>query len=347
MKSKLKISISLIITLLCMTGCMSHTFIFNFTNAPVVKYEVEGDEPDVYDDRIKLPDSLEWNFIEKTEKISSDSSKSIKLIYESTFNKVLTHPLTPPEKKGVFQVKSGSNIFMRYSYLHATFPSWQVEEYYGYYEAFLPEEAHILDEEESASMLSEEERERLEALKLEAMEKGAANRYLKHLKTMVEKWYEENESVLDSVVLKDAFQRFSSVLQVKLMTLRNVDPDNVTLEWYDQMRMPMATSASEACGGSLEWFLNESDKLDQRYKAWLDLGDDVINIQVIIPEKYVNAVADSVSGDTLFWELSPEYLADKDFVIDVRAYTPRASGWIIVSIPIVALLVFLLRRKKE
>jgi len=341
---KEKLILLLLVLSLLPAGCVTHTFLIDFTSGTDVQYKIEGDELDIDDERIGLPDSTIWQNVDRQETVSEDGSKSITLIYKPRTSGEIVHPIGPGEAKGILRAEKTTSFFTEITRFEITFPSWNVLALYGDPDAFVAEETHILDEEGAEELLPPEEYKRLENLRLQGLVKGAAQRYLMQAARLAEEYYLEKGEEVDSLAMVDAVERFSAILRIQLLTLKSMEAEDVSLEWYSDLRYPMATAVSEATGADLEWCLAEADKHDERYKAWLDMKDDNVEVNVILPAMFTFSKPDTSMGDTLVWSIDAEDLAENNVILTAKGYTPN-SAFIVLLIVILAGVITIVVRK--
>ena len=349
MKTILRANPLILVTLLLLNGCVTHSLFIDLTSESKARYVIEGDSLDVYDGRLRMPFTPPWTLVEKKTGMDADSSLTVTLDYMAPLSGELSHPLTPRDLKGTIQVVETKGLLFNRKTLTVLFPSWDVLERFGDPEAFIPEEVNQLEEVGADTLLSPDRQDQLKRMKAIGMQKATAQRYLKQEQALVQAYFRQSGEPLPDSVMSDAMARFSPVLQVHLMTLRNHDPLDVSLEWYETLRQPMIDAAVEATGGDPEWFAAQADTLDLIYKSWLDLEDDAIQVKAILPAWRVVSNADSVSSDTLLWELETDILADSTVTLSAVGITPIPLNSILALLillsVVVALLIRALRRR--
>jgi len=327
-----------------LSGCVTHTLLVNVTTDPDVHYEVDGDSLDVHDGRLRLPDWAPWELVDRTSGMNADSSLSVRLTYRAPLAEPVIHPISSREVEGDIRVEHRSNLLFKVSELTITFPSWEVSDRFGNPEDFVPEEVRQLESVGADTLIAPERQEQLKRLRAVAMQKAAAQRFLKHEQALVESWYQSKGEMVPEEVLSDAMNRFSFVLQAHMLTLSHRDPLDVSLDWYVELRSALVGAASDATGGDLEWFEARMDSIELSYKSWLDLEDDAIQVIAYLPAWRVVTSADTMSGDTLFWELSVDLLSDSTLVLNAVGYTPHLATTLLTLTLLLAVIVLLLLR---
>ncbi|MCB2199588.1 hypothetical protein KQI63_09300 [bacterium] len=332
------------------TGCVTHTLFVDLSSCGVIRYILEGDSLDVYDGRIPHPRGDAWTLADRSSGMSADSSMTILLDYRAPLLERVVHPLAPRSKEGWIEVDQQKGIFVHRKTLRVSFPSWDVRERFGDPEDFIPEEVRQLEAIGADTLLSESRQTELKRLKAKGMQKGAAQRYLKQEQALVHAWYDDRGLALPDSVMGDALGRFSAILQAYLITLRDDDPLDVSLEWYSDLKETMVIAAVEATGGEREWFSAASDSLELAYKSWVDLEDDAIEVRVLMPNWRVSTNADTISGDTLIWELDRELFADSTVYLSAIGYDPVPVTWVIALLLVgfgLGRLLLRIRRKRS
>lgn len=320
---------------LLLSGCITHRFIINLGDPPAVEYTLDGDSLDLYDGRIALPADPPWTLTRREREVQPEDSTIVwHLAYRAPLTEVLRHSIAPPETLGTFRTERRWLGLFRVRRLTAEFPSWRVVERYGDEEAFMPPEVDLLEQPGADTALSPEHKARLERLRALGMQKATAQRYLMQVQHMVEGWYLDRGETVDSGVVADGLERFNAVLQAHLLTLRNRDPLEVTLEWYPELRESMALAAAEATGGDPAGFFAAADSIDHRWKSWLDLEDDQVEMMVVLPAAFHRSNADTTMTDTLLWSFTGSSLAEKTRLLVAVGYDP--VWWTII--PLAALL---------
>ena len=88
------------------------------------------------------------------------------------------------------------------------------------------------------------------------------------------------------------------------------------------------------------------DSIEERYKSWLDMGDDSFEVEVLLPAWKVVATPDTSRGDTLAWQLDTSVLADSTVILSAVGYTPIPATWIILGLVLLAGIIFLLTQRR-
>ena len=311
------------------SGCVTHTLFIDLSPGGGIRYVIEGDSLDVFDGRFQHPHGEGWSLAERSSGMNEDSSLTIQLDFRAPLLSKLAHPFAPRGKDGWIEINREKGIFVHRTTLQVTVPSWDIHDRYGDPEAFVPEEVRQLESVGADTLLSESRQTQLKRLKAKGLQKATAQRYLLQEQALVDAWYDQSGEATPDTVLGDAISRFSAILQAHLITLRNQDPLDVSLEWYGDLKGTMVTAAAEATGGDAAWFSAMADSLDLGYKSWVDLEDDAIEIRAILPAWRVSTNADTISGDTLVWELDREQFADTTLYLSAVGYDPVPLSWVI------------------
>lgn len=326
-------------------GCLTHTFQLDLTSENPATLTIEGDSLDLVDGRLALPDRVNWALVSEESSFDPDSNRVIERVYQATAE-LVPHHLAPPGEQATLSYSHGRNWLLRRPSFRMILPSWRVYERWGDPRGHVPDavsELQVLDDRDS--LLSDMEREELDRQEARALQKAASERYLRQMSNLLDVWARQDGSELDSTIRRDALERFSAILQAHVMTLQHRDPLDVSLEWYPQLREPMAISAAEATGGEREPFLAIADSLELDHKRWEDLKDDRVRVLVVMDTAFRIAEPDSSYGDTLLWEFPGELLADSTIVLSARGYTPSPMAFILLLALIAVLALYLFRKQ--
>lgn len=327
-RSRAVVLLLLLLTVLW-SGCVTHTLFIDLRSGGGIRYVLEGDSLDVYDGRLQPPQGDPWTLADRSSGMSADSSMTILLDYRAPLLERVPHPLAPSSKEGWVEVEEKNGVFLRKTTLRVSFPAWDVRERFGNPDDFIPDEVRQLEAVGADTLLSEGRQDQLKRLKAKGMQKAAAQRFLKQEQALVTAWYAERGVSTPDSVLGDALSRFSAILQAYLITLRNEDPLDVSLDWYADLKETMVIAAVEATGGDRAWFDATSDSLELAYKRWVDLEDDAIEVRALLPAWRVSTNADTISGDTLIWEVDRELFADSTLYLSAVGYDPVPLTWVI------------------
>ncbi|MDP8206441.1 MAG: hypothetical protein P9L92_07260 [Candidatus Electryonea clarkiae] len=302
------------------TGCISHKFFLDFSPGGVYRYVAEGDSLDLFDGRILFPPSNPWQETNRTREKDDEGNITWKYFFESKQEAEISQPIAPPEKNGLIQFQEKNYLVVKKKSFVAVFPGWDVTRIYGDQREFLPPEVDDIEKFESDTTLQT----RLKQLEALGLQKTTARRYMLQVQNMILEWQRSgNVEDADSLMIQQGLKNFSVIIEVFMLTFKDKDPMEVSLEWYQELRDPMISICSEVSGGSPEWFANVADSIDFRWKTWKDMEDDGIELEVFLPSTWINANPDTVRNDTLFWSIESESLAEEDVVI-------QATGWTLV-----------------
>ncbi|MCB2213513.1 hypothetical protein KQI52_15470 [bacterium] len=339
---------------LLLGGCVTHTLLITLTGeSPEITWGIEGDSLDVFDNRIQLPGNG-WAQLEH--KVGEDSSGNLvgSLLYQARTVVNLPHPISPMGETGLVDVRRDDGWFYDVTTVTVTFPSWKAPERYGDPDAHVPTEILALEESGLDTTLTPEGEEELHRIKARAGQLWTVDRYLRQMERLVTS---ELGADADSTVVRDAVSRFAPVVRAYVMSLQGdamdpVDPQDVSLEWYPELRESMITAASEVTGLPVETMAAAADSLDEEYKRWVDLEDDTVQLALVMPDAQYRRLApdpDEVSGDTLVWNVERERVADQQLQIVAAGYTfsllPIALAGLLIG-GVAGLIVRLSKRKR-
>ncbi|MBD3166269.1 hypothetical protein GF324_06705 [bacterium] len=301
--------------LLLLPGCVHHRFLVDLRGDEPIRYSAAGDTLDLIDRRIMHPDSAIWTYT-GFERDSTSEGIVWTLQWQTNQADTLPHPIAPPERQGYMTDESRHfGIGTRRTW-EMRLQGWHVNQHYGNQYEFVPS---------PDPDLSRRENQQAEAV---GLQKSTARRYMLQFQEMLTLWREKEDASFDSSALHEAMSTFRNYLQAHLMTFKHRDPMEVSLEWYPELRRPMIDIASEATGGSEQWFTQAADSIEHRWKTWVDIEDDDITVQLIMPGTWVFAEEDSSAGDTLFWFVAGEDLSGEDIVLRAQAWTP--VWWVVI-----------------
>lgn len=349
MTSRIRIQAAILlisISVLLLAGCISHRYTVQLDKNAYVEYSPKGDSLDMYDERIQLPDAEPW-IKGATEKTTGSKQDQLVLQYFANIKDPAEHYLAPPELKGMFSSRRLFLLLVSRTTFRAEFPGWDVTENYGNLREFVDPEVDLLLRNADSTM-DEAVKETLERAEAVAMQKSTARRYMYHLEAMLEAWHRQNPQESDTAVVIDAIERFSGILKAHVMTMEGKDPLEISLEWYPELRLPMIISAYEAAGGDTAYWGHISDSIDFRWKCWLDMEDDEIQLSVIAPGMRTSTLPDTISGDTLYWKIPGTTLADSTVVIEASSYQPSLTGiFALIAVVLVYIRTRVSKSKKE
>jgi len=327
-------------------GCISHHFFVDLSQDGQVRYTLEGDSLDLSDERLPQPDSLIWKFLESHREDRMDETVWFRS-FQAPVQHSIPHPIAPSTETGLFSIDRQHYLLFKQVRFKAFFPDWNVTRLYGNLRQFVPPEAEVLKTDGIDTLLPASQLEDLRRSEAKGLQKGAARRYLMQMNEMVAAWYSFRGIPIDSLAAADALERFNAVLSAYLMTLREYDPLEVSLEWFQELRSTMIQAASEATGGSEVWFTNIADSLEQRWQTWRDIEDDNVTLTVILPAFRVIASPDTVKGDTLYWEFPGAQLADSAVVIQATGWTPVWWVDVLILLAILGFLISIISKQRK
>jgi hypothetical protein len=110
--------------------------------------------------------------------------------------------------------------------------------------------------------------------------------------------------------------------------------------------MPMAEAAMALLGGGTAEWLPVADSLEQRYQSWLDLSDESVVLELLMPGRvWATPRPDTLKGDTLSWKFTCETMSDSTLVITASSVEPRWLGVFLLMFLIEIIAVLLLHRR--
>jgi hypothetical protein len=338
--------LSAILIALTFTGCITHSIFVDLSADNGLEYRIVGDSLDIYDSRVLLPDAYGWEFVAQDIEIDDDQ-KSVILDYKHDTTKEAFHPFSPTENPGFINSSIKKGFLFSARIFKIGFPSWKVLALYGDPEEFYTDDIRLLNDDGFDDLLTDERRSSLERKRALALRKSSEKRYKKQFMQLIDIWIAKGIDIDREKVLFDGKNLFEISLNEYTSQFDSVTPENVSLEWYTDLREIFADNASEITGEKRAWFLNVADSLEHRYKCWMDLQDDSIELAVVLPGTFQIADADSVSGDTLFWSLNAEYFANSDYEIKAKSYTLQPAGLSTSFVVLLIVVVYVVRRKSR
>lgn len=328
------------------SGCVTHSFFINLRDGESIQYTVEGDSADVVDGLIRLPLKSGWVQTGRERTEGSDGETSLWISYRATVTGQVNHPVGPPEKPGSLIIRHGGSPIHKSLIMKAIFPSWDVKERYGDPDKYLPPELRGMMEESDLDSLPEEKRKEYEAIYWKAQVSAAADRYRRMLDDIVLPELVRRGKEADEESYDEASVGFDRELQTLSDSAIVRGLDNTELDWYMDLRMPMADAARAILGGVTADWLTVADSLEQRYQSWLDLSDERIVVDLLMPGWVRTSVKpDTLMGDTLSWNFNGEAMSDNTVVIRATSLQPRWPGLILFVILIQAIVAVLLHRR--
>lgn len=326
---------------LAAAGCVTHTLLIDAGSGrdATGSYVIEGDSLDVFDERIPTPAKADWLLSKREVGLDSSGNLVARLAFDASDVRSATHPIAPQDRPGSLDVERRNHILFEVTEVRALFPDWQALERYGDPDAYVPDDILALEEQGVDTTMSERSREEMDRVKARARQLATVDRYLRQLERTVHSIYTGDR---DSAVVIDAMERFTPVVKAHLMTIRDKDPLDVTLEWYDILRDPMAAAASEATGAPPDSALAAADSLEHEYKRWLDLKDDTVQMLIVLPQgihRTASPEPEEIRGDTLVWSVSSEQLAERDIEIIAAGYSLATVPMIVLAVVIVAVVI--------
>lgn len=324
--------IVLAILSLGLAGCVSHQILIHApaSEPASARYTLEGDSLDVFDGRLPHPAGPGW--VLASREVGEDSTGNLvgRLVYEATSIDSLPHPLAPLGAKGFMAVTRSAGWFRNTVGVHVEFPAWHASERYGDPDQHLPDEMRALQQSGAEDLLTAEQEDELERWTARARQLATVDRYLRQLERAVRAVTADP----DTAVVRDAVSRFSPVLRAHLLSLQGdpvepVDPRDISLEWYPELRQMMASAGMEATGLPYETVLAATDSLEHEYKRWVDLEDDTVELLVVLPgmnNRMATPDPHETRGDTLVWTLERDDVADLDLVITAAGYQWRTGA---------------------
>ncbi|MFH0884003.1 MAG: hypothetical protein V2A56_13520 [bacterium] len=329
-----------------LTSCVTHRFFINLRDNGSVQYAVEGDSVDVMDGLIKLPSDDAWiqTSHERTEGV--DEEPSLRLSYQAKDDGRINHPVGPPENPGTLTIRRMGSPLHKSLVLQARFPSWEVGERYGDPEKYLPEELVGSFDDPELDSLPPEKRKEYEAAYWKAQVLAANDRYRRMLDDIVLSELTRRGKEPDEDHYDEASKKFEGTIHGLVERAIAQGEDNADLDWYVDLRMPMAETAMALLGGVTADWLPVADSLEQRYQSWLDLSDESVVLELLMPGRVKTAPPpDTLKGDTLSWEFTGETLSDSTFVITASSWEPRWPGVIFLMFLIEIVAALLLHRR--
>jgi len=329
-----------------LSGCVTHRFFIDLRSANRIQYVVDGDSVDVFDGLIQLPRKDAWTLTDRQRTEGVDEEPTIRLSYTANPGTTIKHPVGPPENPGRITVHRGRNPLYKNVRVDAEFPSWEVKERYGDPEKYLPDTLlQVLDQPDFDS-LSPGKREEYEQRFWEAQVHSARDRYRHMLNDLVLPELESRGRVVDD----DAYEQGAIPLEEKMDVLSRAclrAGENASdLDWYDELRMPLAESAMVILGGHTADWLPLADSLERRYKSWLDFSDESVVLELLMPGRVSTTIQpDTLRGDTLVWEFTGDTVSDSTLVLTASSWEPRWPGVILLLLLIQAVATFLLHRR--
>ncbi len=346
MKRNKKYLLSAVLLALTFTGCITHSIFVDLSAENGLGYRIVGDSLDIYDSRVMLPDAYGWEFVAQDVEIVDDD-RSIILDYIHDGLSDVIHPLGPNENPGFINSSIKKGFLFSARIFKIGFPSWKVLTNYGDPEEFYTDEIRLLKDDGFENLLTDDRRYSLERKRALALRKSSEKRYKKQFMQLIDIWQAKSVDIDKEKLFLDSENLFENSLNEYTSQFDSVSPENVSLEWYADLREIFADNASEITGEKREWFLYVADSLEHRYKCWLDLQDDSIELAVVLPGTFQIADADSVSGDTLFWSLNAEYFANSDYEIKAKSYTLQPAGLSTSFVVLLIVVVYVVRRKSR
>ncbi len=338
-KTRILILFSLLV--LCFSGCIHHSFLIDLRETGEVHYTISGDRFDLNDERLQYPDSLYWQFISEEMEIQ-DENEVWTSIWTASLTDSLHHPVSPPEFQPSFNIiRTNYYLFQQLTFI-AEFPSWNVLLNYGDLDEFVPTEEEVFGTSNLPESLLRDEFERQRAL---GMQMGTIRRYLMQLGTVITEYSESNDIEFDSTVFRQAVSSFREIMVEYLEQFDDDDPVDVSLDWYNDLRDPMVLVAYQATDGDTASLFRIADSLDFRWRTWMDVKDDQVTVDLLIPGTWISATPDTLLGDTLHWDIEGEWLADYPVIILAKSYTlnPVMIVITLIIISVVSVLLFKLR----
>lgn len=344
MNRKSTLNILIVLSLLTFSGCISHSIFIDLSGEPEIHYSLEGDSLDLYDNRLQLPGDG-WSKTGESRR-KQDDEIIWNLEYEHPLGTEVTMPVSPPGEPSICQSSTYNFLLFKLTKARLDFPGWNVSDRFGNLTDFFPDEVALLDQPGIDSLLTEGEIEGLRRKKAVGLQKATARRYMMYVQHLIQDWYSQRGTSLDSLVLSDAMERFDAVLHGHLLFLKNEDPMDVSLEWYPELRSSIILAATQATRGDEKWFVEKADSIDHDWKIWKDLEDDSFKIMLKLPVGNIIADPDSISGDTLFWSFAGADLENKGISIAAAGWTP-SYPWIAVFVLLLAGAGFILIRNRR
>ncbi len=338
----------ILVTFMVGSGCISHRFFINLSTGDPLKYTVDGDSLDMFDGKLKMPPGEPWIEASRERNLDEDSTVTLSYTYNSPLGKPGGHPLSPPESEGYFIVKRANYLLAKYEYVEALFPGWQTSENYGDLEEFVPQEVSELHQPGADTLLPESRVEKLQNMEALGLQKGTARRYMYQMRDMLGAWDRlKGGEETDSTMIQEGLQRFSPLLQAHLLTLRDEEPVEVSLEWYPELRSSMISVAREVTFDTTETLSLIADSIDHRWKSWLDLEDDRVELMVISEAKWKKAYPDTTRSDTLEWVIRGSELKEGDIIIKYAGWTPVIWADTLAVLIVVVLIALIARGRKS
>ncbi len=337
-----------VVTAIALQGCVTHRILVDFSDpASPSRYIVEGDSLDLYDGRLALPIGSGWQFTDSQRDVDDTGEVQLLLTFTAEKGKPVVLPVAPPEVPGWLRTSRRNYLLFRKTKVSVTFPSWSVGERYGDLREFVPAEVEELNRPGADSLLSEERHGELRRLEAAGLQRGTVHRYMLHAGETISAWYSSRGLEVDSSALKGGLDSYSEELEAYLADLAGQDPADVPLEWYDDLRRSLIQAAAGSTGGPVEFFEQVADSLDNRWQCWLDLQDESVELSVLLKSAFIDAQADTVLGDTLFWRMEGSVFADSTVVIAAAGYDPILWADIAVVAALLILAGYLDSRKKK
>lgn len=346
MKAQLKISALLILASVLASGCVTHRFFINLTHTPSLRYMVEGDSSDVHDGVLALPEGAPWVKTSAEEDEGSDGSPTSRITWAVSPLTSVSNPVAASGSGAEITAKRQQSPIHERSSLRITFPSWEAKERYGDVEKYMPTELMDALEDPIFDSMHPGKREELQQKLVSAELRAARDRYDVMLQELVKAWYAEEGRNFDDETYAENTVRFFHAMRDIVLRERTQGGDTPNTDWYDELRTIMAEAAMGITGKPSAQMMLELDSLELRYKRYLDLNDDQIEVMAVMPGRWTASLApDTVMHDTLVWQISGETYANETLVLEANSWQPRWPGLLLLLLVIQVIASLLLRQR--
>jgi len=327
-------------------GCVSHSFLIDLHKDGILRYTVEGDSVDILDGLTRFPNETLWTQVERKSGKFATGDPAITLIYEADRQEHITHPLAPSGVAGTMSIRDfGTPIYRTWRY-EIVFPSWETAERYGDPSRYMPVDLMRALEDPLFDSLHPGKREELQQKQWEAEILAARDRYMNMLETLVRDRLSEQGKMFDDETFVEFTKSYYRRVRELMQTAGTAGLEEGNLDWYDPLRLLMVEAGMAITGVPTAELLPRADSLEHRYKRWLDLSDESVNLALVMPGRiYMLTTPDTLIGDTLQWELPCEMLGDSTVVIQVGSWEPRWGGLILLILVLQAIVSVLLHRR--
>jgi len=325
-----------------LTGCLTHVILIDFGEPKRALYTMEGDSLDLFDGRLPSDPGPPWSEINRKAVPDEEGNVQWTIVYEASLTgESIPFTIAPPETSATIRWSETSYIFLKKKSFVLSIPSWKLIDFYGDLEEFVPENVKLLELPGADTLFTRDQSDELKRQKAEAHQEATGRRYILQIRRMVRHWNQTHGTEADDTLLvHEATELFTPMVRAHRMTLENQDPMETTLEWYPELRQPMIEIACEVTRAEPDWMANVADSLDHRWKTWLDIEDDGIQVQAYLPALWIDASCDSTRGDTCYWTVEPGKLADESVTVRAAAFTPVLWADILAGIILLAIIVF-------